>query len=211
MNKDLIDRLVADLKPLAYHAMQRLFCLHAVVGFMAGSAIMLIGPGYRHDLPFAMTTAAFWIKLGYAAALLVLLVPALFALSSPIRARLPWQCLATIVAVIAGMALLQWAGATPEYRTELLLGRTALICPWLIVLISAPMLVLLLAAMRRFAPANPMLAGFAAGVVSGSSGVFLYAFHCPEAGIPFVAIWYTTGIAITGFLGLIGGRMFLKW
>jgi hypothetical protein len=29
--------------------------------------------------------------------------------------------------------------------------------------------------------------------------------------MPFIAIWYTLGIAITGFLGMIGGRVLLKW
>lgn len=211
MTNDLIDRLVADLKHLPPHAMQRLFLRYALAGLIASAAIMLIGLGYRQDLPFAVTTAAFWIKIGYAAGLLVLLVPALFALSSPIRASMPWRSLAVVVALIAGMGLLQWSGASPEYRRELLLGGTALFCPWLIVLLSMPVLGLLLAAMRRLAPASPMLAGLAAGILSGSSGALVYAFHCSEDGIPFVAIWYTSGIVIAGLLGLIGGRLFLKW
>ncbi|EFG35708.1 hypothetical protein IB60_15035 [Brucella abortus LMN1] len=96
-------------------------------------------------------------------------------------------------------------------RPVLVWGYTALVCPWLIGLISLPTLASLLLAIRKLAPARPTLAGFAAGLVSGGIGVLVYAFHCPESGLPFIALWYTLGIVGTGVLGALGGRFCLRW
>ncbi|MBA8840829.1 NrsF family protein, partial [Ochrobactrum sp. RH2CCR150] len=46
---------------------------------------------------------------------------------------------------------------------------------------------------------------------AGAVGVLIYSLHCPESGMPFIAIWYTLGIAISGLLGMIGGRVVLHW
>ena len=211
MTDNLINRLAVDVKPVASNAMRLLFLRHAGGGIAAGLVIMLLLLGVRHDLSLAMTTAAFWTKLAYATFLLLILVPAIFALSRPIHARMNWLPLALLLVCLIGVALYQWVNALPEQKDVLVWGRTALVCPWLIVLISSPMLASLLAAMRRLAPANPALAGLAAGILSGGSGVLVYSLHCPETGIPFVAIWYTLGIAITGLLGMIGGRLLLRW
>ncbi|KPJ46584.1 hypothetical protein ACS50_07300 [Brucella melitensis] len=78
---DLINRLTGELKPVSRHAMQRLLLGHALLGMVAGVVIMLAFLGARHDLAAAMATPAFWSKLCYAALLLAVLLPALFALS----------------------------------------------------------------------------------------------------------------------------------
>jgi hypothetical protein len=211
MTDDLIDRLAADAKPVPRHAMRRLFLRYAAGGAAVGFAIMLVFLGVRPDLMWAMTTAAYWTKVGYAFLLLVILVPAIFTLSRPLRAGLSWWPLAVLLACLAGAAILQLEDAPLAQKHALIWGRTALVCPWLIVLISFPMLVSLIAAMRRLAPANPALAGLVAGIVSGAMGILVYSFHCPEAGIPFIAIWYTLGIAVTAVIGMIGGRILLHW
>ncbi len=55
------------------------------------------------------------------------------------------------------------------------------------------------------------LAGAVAGVLAGAIGTFVYAFHCNESAMPFVAIWYTLGIAAVGVLGALLGRVTLRW
>ncbi len=208
---DLINKLTANLKPVAPRAMHQLLLRYATGGIAGGLAIMLGFLGARHDLLSVMTTAAYWMKFGYAALLLILLIPALFTLSRPVRAELHWRPLATLLACFASAALIQLMNAEPEQAEVLIWGQTALVCPWLIVLIALPTLTLLLVAMRRLAPANPALTGLAAGIVAGAVGVLIYSLHCPESGMPFIVIWYTLGVAITGFLGMIGGRVFLHW
>lgn len=211
MTDDLINKLTADVKSVGPHAMRQLFLRYATGGIAGGLAIMLGFLGARHDLPLAMTTAAYWMKFGYAVLLLLILIPALFALSRPVRTGLHWLPLAILLACLAGAASIQLLNAEPGQAQVLIWGQTALICPWLIVLIALPTLALLLAAIRRLAPADPSLAGLVAGIVSGAVGVLIYSLHCPESGMPFIAIWYTLGIAITGLLGMIGGRIFLHW
>lgn len=211
MTDDLIAKLAADAKPVGSHAMHRLFLRYATGGLAIGLGIMLVFLGIRHDLLLAMTTAAYWIKFSYAVLLLILLIPALLTLSRPVRAGLHWVPLAALLIFLAGAALIQLSNAPPEQAEILIWGQTALVCPWLIVLTSLPTLAFLLAAMRRLAPANSTLAGLVAGIVSGAVGVLIYSLHCPESGIPFIAIWYTLGIATMGLLGMIGGRIFLHW
>ncbi|EEP61574.1 extracytoplasmic function alternative sigma factor [Brucella abortus str. 2308 A] len=211
MTDDLINRLTGELKPVSRHAMQRLLLGHALLGMVAGVVIMLAFLGARHDLAAAMATPAFWSKLCYAALLLAVLLPALFALSRPLRQNLPWPALLLIFSCLGAAAIYQWEEASPEVRPVLVWGYTALVCPWLIGLISLPTLASLLLAIRKLAPARPTLAGFAAGLVSGGIGVLVYAFHCPESGLPFIALWYTLGIVGTGVLGALGGRFCLRW
>ena len=55
------------------------------------------------------------------------------------------------------------------------------------------------------------LAGAGAGLFAGALGAFVYAFYCTEVAAPFIAVWYTLGIALTSLLGGILGRWALRW
>jgi hypothetical protein len=65
--------------------------------------------------------------------------------------------------------------------------------------------------MRRLAPTNLPAAGLTAGLLAGSAAAWIYAFHCDENGMPFLALWYTTGILIAAIGGAIAGRWALRW
>jgi hypothetical protein len=65
--------------------------------------------------------------------------------------------------------------------------------------------------MRQLAPTRPILAGGCAGLLAGAAGAWVYAFHCNESAAPFMAIWYTLGIAAAGLLGAATGRWVLRW
>ncbi|WP_199262749.1 NrsF family protein, partial [Paracoccus binzhouensis] len=116
-----------------------------------------------------------------------------------------------IVLVVAAAALLALAEAPAASRRELVLGRTALVCPFLIAMVSMPVLAGLLAVLRRLAPTRPLAAGAAAGLLGGAAGTMVYALHCPETGLPFVALWYTAGILLTTLLGAGLGKFCLRW
>jgi hypothetical protein len=47
--------------------------------------------------------------------------------------------------------------------------------------------------------------------LAGAAGAWVYAFHCDESAAPFVAIWYTLGIALVGALGGMLGQWLLRW
>ena len=114
-------------------------------------------------------------------------------------------------AVMTVLAIYQLAGAPEELRMKLMLGASYQVCARNIVIISAPIFLGLFWALRSLAPSRLTLAGAIAGVLAGAVGTFIYAFHCNESAMPFVAIWYTLGIAAVGALGALLGRATLRW
>lgn len=212
MTDDLIARLSADLKPVAPRALEKRLWLALAIGF---AATLLVGPLVLDLLvgrPFggAWGSSMFWGKLAYTIGLGVLGLVAVPALSRPDR-RLVWPLLvAGVLALLAlGMGTMGWMQA--DWAMPVLMGGTALVCPWLIILTAAPLLAMLLNAMRRFAPASPTMAGLAAGLLAGGFGAAAYAFYCGETSMMFMAVWYSLGIALTALLGAIIGRFLLRW
>ena len=77
--------------------------------------------------------------------------------------------------------------------------------------LGLPILFGAILALRRLAPRNPTLAGFAAGIMAGGAGAWVYSFACAETGMMFLALWYTLGILIVGVIGAVLGRWLLRW
>ncbi len=92
-----------------------------------------------------------------------------------------------------------------------LFGMSWSACPLMVLAFSLPLLSGSLAAVRVMAPANPGLAGLAAGIMSGGLGAFIYGLHCPELALPFIAIWYALGMLLVAGLGFVAGRIVLRW
>jgi hypothetical protein len=115
------------------------------------------------------------------------------------------------LAVIAAVALYRYFQAPPERHMAMLMGGSWRVCARNIVLLSLPIFAGLFWSLRALAPTRLTLAGGAAGVLAGAAGTFIYAFHCTESAAPFVAIWYTLGIAAVGLFGALLGRLALRW
>src|SRR5436305_1310905 len=47
--------------------------------------------------------------------------------------------------------------------------------------------------------------------LAGAAGALVYSFHCDEFAVPFLAIWYTLGIALAGGLGAGAAKLVLRW
>ena len=56
----------------------------------------------------------------------------------------------------------------------------ARVCPFLVVMVSLPMLIASFWALRRLAPTRLTLAGALAGLFAGGAGALVYSLHCPE-------------------------------
>jgi hypothetical protein len=206
----LIEMLARQAGPAPDFPVGRHLAAAASLGLLASSvlALALIGP-----LPAAVFyTAAPWIKLVYAVLLLVG--------TSALAARLSRPVSSTVMAraaVISVFLLMLLAGAvtlitTPEgERWTALLGQTWWICPWMLMMLSLPALTAILWAMRSLAPTRLKQAGFAAGLVAGVLGAMGYSLACPETSVAFVAIWYSLGIALTGWVGQWLGPKVLRW
>ena len=209
---DLIDRLVTELTPAARGLVVRRIAMGVAVGLAASAALMLTLLGARQNLLAVLSSEVYWLKSAYALLLAACGFWAVARLSRPAgKGGAPGIIGALVVFVFAGLALSDLLAAPEAMRAELILGKSALVCPWLIALLAAPVVAGLLWAMRGLAPTELRGAGFAAGLMGGAVGAWVYAFHCPESGTPFIALWYTAGIMIAGAIGLFLGPRLLRW
>ena len=154
----------------------------------------------------------FWVREIYCIALAFAGFFTVVRLARP-GARLGWVPLGIIVPV-----LVMWISAalalqsTPQQaHPRMVLGNSALICPFLITLSAVPVFAAYLWILRSFAPTRLRLAGAAAGFAAGSIGAFLYSVHCAELAAPFIGIWYLLGMLIPTTIGALCGPRFLRW
>lgn len=212
MADDLIDRLATDLRPVPRNLLDRRLALGLATGMLAAALLMLAWLGPRPDLATAIATPIFWAKFAFTLVLTIAGFAAARKLSRP-AGRLRNAAIATvaIIAVTGIAGIVQMMNAAPGEVRNLIMGGSALLCPFYIVALSGPIYVVSILVMRRLAPTNLSAAGFAAGLLSGAAGAFVYAFHCTESGLPFITLWYTAGILATALIGAALGRYILRW
>jgi hypothetical protein len=160
----------------------------------------------------AMRTGPFWMKFAYALSVAALGFGLIDRLARPDgEGGVFGPMILAPLAVMTALAIYQLSGAPEELHMKMMLGATYQVCARNIVIISAPIFLGLFWALRSLAPTRLTLAGGVAGVLAGAVGTFVYAFHCNESAAPFVAIWYTLGIAAVGLVGALLGRTLLRW
>src|SRR5260221_4318091 len=81
---------------------------------------------------------------------------------------------------------------------------------WRILAMGARVLAGAVWAVRGLAPTRLPLAGLVAGGCAGALGAAVYAFACDETSAPFLAIWYTLGMALVAALGPAAGSRLLR-
>jgi hypothetical protein len=212
MTDDLIARLSTDLKPVRRMAMARLLVGATVLSTIVAIVAMNMWLGMRPDMDSAMATMNFWTKFTYTLSVALLGGVATLALARPDgRTRWPWYVALALLALLVIGAFYQLARAEPDDMMPLIVGGSSLVCPWRIVVLGLPILLGAILALRRLAPRNPTQAGFAAGIMAGGAGAWVYSFACAETGMMFLALWYTLGILIVGVIGAVLGRLLLRW
>ncbi len=209
---DLIAALSAALEPVPRRAVGRTLVSGLSIGIAASIALMLLWLGLRPDLMPAMGTAMFWMKFVYALSI------AAFGFALAGRMARPggdgglWGMLiAAPLAVMALMALYRYFSAPADQHMALVMGGSWRVCARNIVILSLPVFAGVFWSLKTLAPTRLTLAGGVAGILAGAAGTAIYAFHCTEFAAPFVAIWYTLGIAAVGLLGALLGRLLLRW
>ena len=171
-------------------------------------ALLVLGP-----LPAsAFAALSVWLKLGYTGALAAAAGWLAARAGRPVpRVTVPGFAVLAVVLLMVGLGASVMGSSAPGDRMHVLMGNTALQCPWLVLALSLPALGLSFWAMRSLAPTQLRMAGFAAGLLAGAVGAFGYSLACPEASAAFVSVWYTLGIALTGVLGAALGPQVLRW
>jgi hypothetical protein len=212
MTDDLIERLSADIRPTPRGVPLHWLLLAALASIAISAAIMIPWIGLRPDIGRAYLNPTFWAKFAYTAAFLAIGIWTAVRLSRPGGSlKAPLIAAGTLIAVTGLAGIVQILMLGPDSIRRLVLGVTALVCPFYVLALSVPALVVTIAVMRRLAPTNLVAGGFAAGLMAGGIGCWVYAFHCAESGLPFVAIWYSLGILLPGVFGAIIGRWALRW
>ncbi|MGC2519653.1 MAG: DUF1109 domain-containing protein [Burkholderiales bacterium] len=209
---DLVAMLATGVDAVEPGAAVRRYAIALGWGALGAAALMAVLLHVRDDLAAADLLPMFWVKLAFVACLAAASLAAVLRLSQP-GLRLAW-----VPGALAAPVLAMWLlaasvlmRADPLQRAPLFFGETWASCPFLIALLSAPVFVGLLWAMRGLAPTRLALAGAAAGFLSGAIGALVYCLHCPEMAAPFVGFWYLAGMLIPTAVGALLGPRLLRW
>lgn len=213
MNTDaLIASLSNGLRPVARGAVGIRLALGIFLGGLAAILILSLTIGFRPDLWLAMQGPAFWMKWGYTISLsaAAIYVTSRLARPDPGRLRGLWF-VAVPVLVLAGIGAADLAQTPRGEWLAMWLGTTWMVCPWLVLALSAPIFVGLLWSFRRLAPTRLRAAGAAAGLAAGAFAATIYCLHCPEVSAIFVLTWYSLGILFAASIGALVGPRLLRW
>jgi len=207
----LVDSLVEQHRRKPPLMLPRRVANAALLG-AAITLVLVLAWGLRPDIAAASATSGFWIKLGFGAGFAVAGLAGLLALFRPEHpAPRRLGLVAIPLAVIVAAVFKEAAAVSDTELAALWLGRTAVACPFAIVALSIAPAIALIIAGRRSAPTRLRLTGGAIGLASGGIAATLYALHCPETGMSFVATWYLIGILLAVLIGAISGPRLLSW
>lgn len=209
---DFIDMLAAGVTPVERGVPARRLGSALAVAAVGAVLLMTIAFGVRPDLSAVMRTPIFWAKLAFP------ICVAAGAIMATVRlARLGATVGAGRLVVGVGIAAVWIAGlyavATAAFgdRLAVVLGQTWRVCPFNIVLLSAPGFVAMFVAIRGLAPTRLRTAGAAAGLAASAIATIAYCFHCPEMSPAFWGVWYLVGMALPAALGALVAPIWLRW
>ena len=207
----LIEQLTQSVAPVRNGHVARVLALALLCGALVSVALMFFGFGLRPDLSDAMAGGPFWMKFAYTLVVAGIGVLIVERLARPgMGAGRQAALLALPFAVLLALAFMEWNIPGADHHHQLM-GGSANVCVRNILLIALPIFIALFWGLRSLAPTRLALAGAGAGVLAGALGAWIYAFHCTESAAPFVALWYTLGIAGAGVAGAVIGRWALRW
>lgn len=184
----------------------------ALTGLALAAAAMVVALGPRADLAAAASLPMFWLKLALPAGVAAAAFAALTRLARPGEsARAAALVLAGLLAALWAMAAAELAAAPAGARASRIAGETALPCVLIIVALSLPVFAAAVVALRGLAPTRLALAGAAAGGLAGALAAAVYALHCHEMAMSFLAAWYVLGMALPAAAGFLLGPRLLRW
>lgn len=184
----------------------------ALAGVALAAAAMVFALGPRADLAAAASLPMFWLKLALPAGVAAAAFAALARLARPGEtAPTAALVLAGLLVALWAMAVAELAGAPAGARASRIAGETALPCVLSIAALSLPGFAAVVLALRGLAPTRLAPAGAAAGGLAGALAAAVYALHCHEMAVSFLAAWYVLGIALPAVAGFLLGPRLLRW
>ncbi|MEH7827698.1 DUF1109 domain-containing protein [Gemmobacter denitrificans] len=158
-------------------------------------ALMLPVVTAKLVLPMIVAALAFWL--------------ALVSARPGARPAMRWLILPLAIGSVLFAA--RAAQTAPGGLVSGMLGQTAAACLMSISAMSLGPTAAGILALRRGATTRPGMTGLLLGLASGAVVTAGYALHCPEDSPLFYVIWYGMAIFISGCIGAIAGRIWLRW
>ena len=210
--EDLVTILATGAIAVEPNAAVRRYGIATVCGAFGSVLLLAVSLGVRSDMAQAVLLPMYWVKFAFVALLALGSGVMVMRLARP-GSRLAWTpgLLALPVIAMWALAVFLLATASPVQRLELLFGRTWASCPFRIGMLSVPVFVAVIWAMKGLAPTRLTLAGAGAGFASGSIGALVYTLYCPEMAAPFLGTWYLLGVLIPTGIGALLGPRLLRW
>lgn len=168
---DLVVMLATGAGIAPKHVAARRYTIALGWGMPISFALMLTTIGLLSDIKGALVLPGFWIKFGFVVSLAAVSLLATLRLSRPGADRKSLPVMPSLpVVILWGLAVVTLVQTDSELRIPLLMGQTWAECPGLIAMLSLPIFVATLWAIRGLAPTNLRLAGGSAGLFAGAAG-----------------------------------------
>ena len=208
--EDLIRALVIDryVGPRLNRGLQvALLCGISLVALLFFTLI-----GFREDIIPALATVRFLFKFVVVVPLALIATYAMVQSASPVFAFGRWRRgLATPAAfLVIGLFAELIAVPSSEWETKLI-GSNSVNCMSLIPALGIWPLIMMIAALKRGAPANPGISGALAGLASSGIAATFYAMNCFDDSPLFVITWYPLAASILVLIGNFIGLRHLRW
>ena len=211
--EDLIKALAEDhaARPQP-EPLRRTFLAVMALGFGIAVIAFELTLGIRADLPSAVETWRFDLKVLMTIILAVTSAKFVWGLARPAAdIRSAELALAAAPLLLAGAVVYEFCSVPASEWLQRALGANSAVCVTSIAFLSLAPLGAAFYALRRGAPLKPGFAGAAAGLCASALAAVLYATHCRNDSPLFVAIWYPAGIALVSYASMLAGRRFLRW
>lgn len=209
---ELVKMLATDAGAVEKNKSRNRYLAGIALSLLVSSVMMYSLLGLLPYLEEAIRWPNFWIKVAFSASLAGAGILAIAKLALPGHnlgyVWVGFVAPITLVWLVSSYVLIS---ACSTDREQLLFGQTWTVCPLLITMLSIPILIGTLWAVKGFAPTRLGLTGASCGLFSGAMGALVYTLHCPEMSIPFIGTWYLLGILISTGLGWFVGRKVLFW
>lgn len=209
---DLIDALARQVEPVQPRRGGRELALALALGVPLTLLAMVLLMGLNPQLREYLGMPMFWVKAGFGVVMALIAVVLALRLSRPgVRAGAARLAPLAPILVLWVLAIIALSVAPATERGALIFGTSWRACTLNITVLSLPVLVGALIALRTMAPTQLVAAGAAAGLLAGGAGTAVYALHCPELAAPFLAVWYVLGALIPVAIGALVGPRVLRW
>ena len=208
----LIDLLVADLKPVDRRRILHAVIVALAVGLAAALGVVTLIFVVPPKLLDGQNLEFLLIKLFFASAVVAtnaVSLPQLARPRAPMRgtpafAFIPFAMIgAAAAAALASARFSAWPGMIVE--------KDSLTCLPAILLLTILPFTALVWALRVGAPTDLMRAGAIAGLAAGGLGAFACAFPCTEQSLPSIALWYGFPVGVCAAVGAKLGPNLLRW